>query len=185
MITLAALIFIFGIIHLNPAIAPWKAHAVGVFGKAYGAVYGVLSLLLLAACMWAFRQVDPVPLYNPPHWGRYANFILSLLGFISLGIFLFRGSWRNTLRYPMALGVGLWATGHLLANGDQRSTVFFAGLAAFALLFACLKATGGPAVASEVRNGHNLLSVMGGFALYGIATQLHAVVTGAQIVTLQ
>jgi uncharacterized membrane protein len=184
MLLLAALIFLFGIIHINPAIPAWKAHAVQTFGKAYGAVYGVMSLLLLGALLWAFRVAEPHELYTPPAWGWHANFALTLLGFVFIGIFLFRGSWRNSLKYPMAIGVSLWALGHILANGQSRTVLLFAGLAAFAVLHAVLKSRQ-PLVPSDERQGHNLLSVLGGIVLYGIAAQLHHVIAGVGLVTLR
>jgi uncharacterized membrane protein len=185
MTLLATLLFLFGVIHINPAMPKWKAHAVQTFGKAYGPIYGIMMLLLFAAVIWAFRQAEPGYIYEAPSWGYYANFGFTLLGFMCLGIFLFRGSWRNTLKYPMAIGIGLWAFGHLLANGDQRTTVLFGGLAAIAALFAYLKHANEMFAPSEVRQGHNLISILGGIALYGIAAQLHYVIAGVPLVTLQ
>jgi uncharacterized membrane protein len=164
MALLASLLLLFGIIHINPAMPKWKAHAVQTFGKAYGPIYGILTLVLFAAVIWAFRQADAVTLYDPPPWGRQANFAFTLLAFLCVGIFAFRGSWRNTLKYPMAIGVSLWAIGHLLANGDQRSVLMFGGLAAIAILFAVLKNANRLFVPSEVRQGHNLISILGGIA---------------------
>jgi uncharacterized membrane protein len=185
MILLASLLLLFGIIHVNPAVPAWKAHAVRTFGKAYGPIYGVLTLVLFAAVIWAFRQAEVVPVYDPPSWGRHANFAMTLLAFLCIGIFAFRGSWRNSLKYPMAIAVSLWSFGHLLANGDQRSLLMFGGLAVIAILFAVLKNANGLFVPSEVRQGHNLISLLGGVALYGIAAQLHHVVAGVPLVTLQ
>ena len=85
----------------------------------------------------------------------------------------------------MAIGIGFWAFGHLLANGDQRTTVLFGGLTVIAALFAYLKNQNMPFVPSEVRQGHNLISILGGIALYGIAAQLHYVIAGVPVVTLQ
>ncbi len=182
---LAALLVVFGVVHINPAIPSWKVHAVQTFGKAYGPIYGVLTLLLFVAVIWAFRQAEPGFIYEPPTWGRIANFGLTLLGFICIGIFVFRGSWRNKLKYPMAIGIVFWATGHFAANGEQRSVLLFGGLAAIAILFAVLKNHYGLFAPSEERQGHNVVSVLGGVALYGIAAQLHHVVAGVPLVTLQ
>ncbi len=185
MALLAAILFLFGVIHINPAMPKWKAHAVKTFGKSYGPIYGILSLLLFGAAIWAFRRAEPGFIYEPATWGRHANFLITLLGFLCIGIFAFRGSWRNTLKYPMAIGVSLWAFGHLLANGDQRSFLFFGGLASAAILHAVLKQFYVPFVPSDVRQGHNPISLLGGVALYGIAAQLHYAVAGVPLVTLQ
>jgi uncharacterized membrane protein len=182
---LALSIFLFGIVHLNSAIPQWRAHAKHTFGKAYGPVYGILSLLLLLACLWSFRNAEVQSLYEPPPWGRHANFGLSLIGFIFIGIFLFRGTWRNWLKVPMAIGVGFWALGHLLANGDIRTTLLFGGLALVAALQGIFKLRGGLHIPSDERKGHNLLSVVGGVALYGLAVQLHTVIAGVPVIVLQ
>jgi uncharacterized membrane protein len=178
---LAACLFIFGIIHINPAIPSWKAHAVSTFGKAYGAVYGVLSLVLLAACLWAYRQVEPFQLYAPPDIGIYAKFAILFIGFIFLGIFAFRGSWRNSIKYPMAIGISILALGHLLSNGSNRSTLLFGGLAIIAIVHAALRRSALPSVERE---GHNLLSLFGGLALFGLAVQLHTVFAGVPVFQL-
>ncbi len=176
-------VLLFGLLHLVPVLPAVKVNAVRRLGKSYGPAYGIASLMLLIFALWSFRQAEVSLLYEVPTWGRYANFALSLLGFIGLGIFLFRGSWRTVLRFPMGLGVVFWATGHLLANGDVKSTILFGGLAFFAILHVLLALRQKPAVA-EVRRGHNLMSVLAGVALYGIAAQLHQVIAGVPLVQL-
>jgi uncharacterized membrane protein len=171
----------FGIVHIIPAVPRFKAAVQAVFGRAYGAVYGMASLLLLVACVAALRLADVTPLYDVPAWGRHANYLLTFLAFIFVGIFLFRGSWRNRLRYPMAIAATLWAMGHLLANGDTRTTLFFVGLLLAGLLHAFLKSRLVPRQPAEERDGHNLMSVVAGLALYGIMTQLHQVLIGVPI----
>jgi uncharacterized membrane protein len=170
--------------HVVPAIPMAKAAAQGLLGKAYGAVYGLSSLVLLAACIWAMRQAEPGFVYDPPVWGRHANFLFTLIAFIFIGIFLARGSWRNTVRCPMAIAVVFWAVGHLLANGEARSVVFIAGLAAAALLhaFLALRLTQRPP--TDEREGHNFLSVLFGVALYALMSQLHGVLIGVHVIDL-
>lgn len=185
MILLVSLLIVFGVVHIVPALPGVKSGLSTNLGKAYGPVYGLATLLLLFAVFWSFHRVAPETMYDPPVWGRHANFALTLLGFLCLGVFLFRGSWRNSLKYPMAIGVSLWAVGHLLANGDDRTTLLFSGLAGFGLLHALLKSRNGPFTPAVEREGHNLLSLMAGAALYGLAAQLHVVIAGVPLVTLQ
>lgn len=182
---LILLTVLFGLVHALPGHAGWKAALQAKLGKAYGPMYGIMSLVLLASMIWAYRQSEPGFSYGLPLWGWWANWVLSLLGFVCLGIFLFRGSWRNSLRFPMALGVGLWGAGHLLANGDAKSLVFFGGLVAAAVMHVVLVRNTSSFVPGPVRDGHNLLSVLFGIALYGITTQLHYAVTGMELIRLQ
>ncbi|HJV75688.1 MAG TPA: NnrU family protein, partial [Noviherbaspirillum sp.] len=41
---------------------------------------------------------------------------------------------RRTLRHPMLIGVGIWATVHLLANGEARATVLFGAFLAYVIV---------------------------------------------------
>jgi uncharacterized membrane protein len=182
---LIVFIALFGAVHLVPALPGLKSKAQQSLGKAYGPVYGIATLAALGLTLWAYRQATPTAIYTPPPWGYYANFGFSLVGFVFIGIFLFRGSWRNTLKYPMAYGVGFWALGHLFARGDDRSLILFLGLALFGGLHAALKSRQGLYVPSEERQGHNTLSIMAGVVLYGIAAQVHYVIAGVHVVTLQ
>ena len=182
---LIAILALFGILHVLPAVPSLKAPAVAALGKAYGPAYGVASLVLFVAAIWSFRQIAPEALYAEPSWGRHANFGLSLLGFLCLGIFIFRGSWRNRLRHPMALGILFWAAGHLLANGDLATTVLFGGFALIAVLHAFLRQSNGLVVDGPVREGHNMMSILTGVALYGVAVQLHPVFAGVSVIQLQ
>lgn len=181
---LIVVLAVFGALHLLPAVPALKARAVAALGKAYGPCYGILSLVLFVAAIWSFRQIAPEALYGEPSWGNHANFALSLLGFLCLGTFIFRGSWRNRLRHPMALAILFWAAGHLLANGDVATTVLFGGFALIALLQAFLRSCNGLVVDGPVREGHNMLSILAGVALYGVAVQLHQVFAGVPVIQL-
>ena len=134
--------------------------------------------------MLGWRASPFVPVYDPPEWGRYANFGLTLVAFICLGIFIFRGSLRQKLRFPMAIGAIFWSVGHLLANGDMASLILFGGFLAYALAHIVIGTANGVRPSPEVRAGHNLLSIMMGIALYGIMTQLHGALIGVPVVQL-
>jgi uncharacterized membrane protein len=152
--------------------------------KAYGPVFGLASLVGIAIIVAGWRMSDFVPVYDPPSWGRQANYGLTLLAFICLGIFLFRGSLRQRLRFPMAFAVILWATGHLLANGDLRSIILFGGLLAYALAHLAIGLANGVRPSPEVRGGHDLVSILAGAALYGVMTQLHVFLIGVPVFDL-
>jgi uncharacterized membrane protein len=174
----------FAVVHLVPAIPRARNAATLKLGRAYGPVYGVASLLLFVATLVAFRGADVAQIYEPPHWGRIANFGLTLIGFLFLGIFLFRGSWRLRIGYPMAWATVFWSGGHLLANGEGRSLVFFAGFALIALMQAFLHSRLVGKSAADVRVGHNALSLLAGLALYGLAAQLHGVIAGVPVIDI-
>jgi uncharacterized membrane protein len=184
MFLLVASLVVFTLVHIIPAIPRAKLSAQGMLGKAYGPVYGVLSLVMIVLCVWAFRHADPGFAYVPPSWGRHANFLFSLVAFIFIGIFLGRGSWRNKIGYPMAVAVAFWACGHLLANGEANSVVFIIGLAVAALLHAFLASRLTVRQPSVERQGHNFLSVLFGVALYALMAQLHGALIGVPVIDL-
>ena len=171
--------------HLVPALPRLKASVIARAGqRGYGPAFGIVSTLALALIVLGWRLSDFVPIYEPPAWGRHANFGLTFLAFLSLGMFLFRGRLRQALRFPMGIAVLLWSAGHLLANGDLRSLVLFGGMLASAILLIAIGVALGARPSPEVRGGHDLLSLVIGIALYGAMTQLHPVLTGVPILSL-
>ena len=114
----------------------------------------------------------------------YIHFVLSFAGFIFLGIALCRGSWRNSLRHPLVLGLAFIALAHIYGSHSNVNAIGFGILGAlFAGLFwrGYTKANFSP---SEVREGHNVLSVLGGAALFALTVQLHAVLFGVSVFNL-
>ena len=171
--------------HLVAAVPSLKARVKARVGeRAYGPVFGMASLVGVFIIVLGWRSADFVAVYDPPEWGRHANFGLTLIAFICLGIFLFRGSWRQKVRFPMAVAIIFWATGHLLANGDQRSVILFGGLLAYAVLHIIIGTANGVRPSPVVREGHNLLAVLAGIALYGVMAQAHGALIGVPVVQL-
>jgi uncharacterized membrane protein len=185
MIVLALGVLLMSLMHLVAAVPPLKARVKQAVGeKAYGPVFGIASLVGLGIIVLGWRMSDFVAVYDPPTWGRHANFGLTLIAFICLGIFLFRGSLRLRLRFPMGVGVVFWANGHLLANGDLRSLILFGGFLLYGLAHIGIGVANGVRPSAEVRGGHDLLSILAGIALYGVMTQLHPVLIGAPVLDI-
>ena len=185
MILLAFGVLFTALLHLVAAIPSLKARLKAAVGeRAYGPVFGIASLVGIAIIVLGWRASDFVFVYDPPEWGRHANYLLTLIAFICLGIFIFRGSLRQTLRFPMAFAAIFWATGHLLANGDLASIILFGGFLAYALAHLAIGLANGVRPSPEVRAGHNLLSVLIGIALYGVMVQIHGAVIGVPVFQL-
>lgn len=185
MILLAFGVFLMAALHLVAAIPPLKARLKARLGeKAYGPAFGIASLLAIAIIVLGWRASDFVFVYDPPSWGRHANYLLTLIAFICLGIFLFRGSLRQRLRFPMALAAIFWAIGHLLANGDLASIILFGGIFIYAVLHIVIGVLNGVRPSPEVRGGHDLLSILAGIALYGVMAQLHGALIGVPVFQL-
>jgi len=185
MILLALGVLLTSLLHLVAAVPSLKARLkAGVGERAYGPVFGLASLAGIAIIVLGWRSADFVFVYDPPEWGRHANFLLTLVAFICLGIFIFRGSLRQRLRFPMAFATIFWTTGHLLANGDLASIILFGGFLAYALAHIAIGTANGIRPSPEVRQGHDLVSVLIGIALYGVMAQVHGALIGVPVVQL-
>jgi uncharacterized membrane protein len=185
MIILVLGVIITALLHLVAAVPSLKSSLKDRIGdKAYGPVFGIASLIGIAIIVLGWRMSDFVAVYDPPEWGRHANFALTLVGFICLGIFIFRGSLRQRLRFPMAIGVMFWACGHLLANGDLASVILFGGFFCYAVAHFIIASANGIRPSPEVRKGHDLISVVIGIALYSVMAQAHGALIGVPVFQL-
>jgi uncharacterized membrane protein len=185
MIILAAGVLLFALLHGVAAVPRCKSYVVERIGERwYGPVFGLGSLLAIAVIVLGWRSAEFVPVYEPQAWGWYVNYGLTFLGFLCLGIFLFRGHLRQLLRFPMGLAGAFWAVGHLFANGDLASLILFGGFLLFSLIYMAVAVANGIRPSPEVRMGHDGLGLLFGAALYGIMTQLHPVLIGVPIFAL-
>lgn len=185
MLLLAFGVFFTAALHLVAAVPSLKARIKARVGeKAYGPLFGIASIVGIVIIVLGWRSSDFVFVYDPPEWGRHANYLLTLIAFICLGIFLCRGSLRQTLRFPMAFAAIFWATGHLLANGDLASVILFGGFLVYAVLHIIIGTVNGVRPSPVVRQGHNLLSFFVGIALYGVMIQAHQALIGVPVFQL-
>lgn len=181
---LALAVLAFVALHLIPAFPGLKSGLKARFGAAWGPGFGVASLLLLGLVIYGWATRDFIPVYEPPVWGRHVTFSFVLIAFLMLGIWLFRGSYRQAIRFPFAIAAMFWGAGHLFVRGDQASLTLFGGLALYGLAHLLIGLANGIRPEPVVRKGHNLLSLIMGLALYGAMTQLHPILIGVPVLTL-
>ncbi|GEP08738.1 NnrU family protein [Methylobacterium gnaphalii] len=115
-----------------------RAELIGHLGdKRYKAMYTILSLLGLALMIWGFgryRADGMIPVWDPPVWTRHLALLLTLFAFISIAAMGPKPSHiQAAVKHPMLLAVKIWATAHLLANGDLGSILLFGGFLAWAV----------------------------------------------------
>ena len=93
----------------------------------------VLGLALTAYGYGLYRQAGMIPVWSPPVFTRHLAVLLTLFAFVSLAATYLPGHIRARVKHPMLLAVKIWATAHLLANGDLGSILLFGAFLAWAV----------------------------------------------------
>lgn len=102
---------------------PWK----GLYTLVALAGFG-----LIVAGYSAARQ-QPLMLWTPPMAMRHLAALLMLPVFVLLLAAYLPGRIQRAARHPMLLAVKLWATAHLLSNGNLADVLLFGGFLAWAV----------------------------------------------------
>lgn len=102
----------------------------------YKALYSLLSLIGLVLIGYGFaryRATGWIDVWYPPVWTKHLAAALVWPAIIFFVAAYVPGKIKTTLKHPMLVGVKLWATAHLIANGDLGSIVLFGSLLAWAV----------------------------------------------------
>ena len=94
----------------------------------------VLGLVLIGVGFHNYRAAGYIAVWDPPVWTRHLSLVLVLLAFIVLASAYLPGHIRAKAKHPMLLAVKIWATAHLLANGDLGSILLFGSFLAWAVV---------------------------------------------------
>lgn len=185
MIYLIIAVVLFSLVHFIPALPGVKSRLKDQFGIAYGPLFGAAATLTLAAIVvaWAYTSFEPV--YEPTKYSRYINMAFSFVAFLFLGIFAFRGKLRQFFRFPFAIAVMFWASGHLIANGDQSSLILFGGLLGYAIIFITLSLANKIFPSLIVRDGHDTLSLVVGASIFIAMVQMHEIIIGVPVIRIE
>jgi hypothetical protein len=111
------------------------------------------------------------------------HFVFSFVGFQFLGIFLCRGSWRNSLRRPLYVGIIFLILSHVHIPNATWFILPAISIASLGLIvWRAFKQD--DFVPSEIRQGHNFFGILVGAALFAITSQLHDVLFGVPVFQL-
>lgn len=117
--------------HLFKRLMPSAREGMGDKGKGLVALASLAGIVLMVI---GYRSAN-----GPVFWDRTPMLagINNLLMLVSMYLFAAAGiklGIARRMRHPMLAGVGLWALGHLLVNGDLESIILFGGLWAWAIV---------------------------------------------------
>lgn len=129
-------LLLWSLVHLIPGLAqPLKQTLTAKLGEnGYKGVFSLLMIAALALIVLGWRSTTPVFLYQLPVYVTHIAKLLVLIAFVLFGASNYPTRIRNIIRHPQLTGVIVWATAHLLLNGDNRSVLLFGWLGIWALL---------------------------------------------------
>lgn len=114
-----------------------RADLIGRIGEGpYKGLYSLLSLAGLVLVVYGFAQYRAtgfIDIWSPPAWTRHLAALLVLIAIICIVAAYITGNIKRVLKHPMLVGVKLWATAHLIANGDLGSIILFGSVLGWAV----------------------------------------------------
>jgi len=182
-ILVAGLLLFLGL-HLLPALPDVRLSLIDRLGDArYKVAFSLLSLVGLALIIGGYALGAPgARLFeSSPAAMAVAPYAMTL-SFILLAAAKLRGHIRHSVKHPMLIGIAIWATVHLLANGDTRGTMLFGGFLLYALLdlVSALARGAGKSFAPSVR--YDFLAVAAGVIAALAVMTLHRFLFGVAVV---
>jgi uncharacterized membrane protein len=161
----------------------------GGYKGLYSAV-SIIGFLLLIYGYGLQRAAGYTPVWEPPVWTRHLALLLNLPIFILLAVGK-RPSWLlSRVKHPMLLAVKIWATAHLLANGDLGSMLLFGGFLAWAVMARISVKRRPEEIARSAAMGkvafgrRDVIAIVAGLALYVVfALWLHPLLIGVPVIT--
>jgi uncharacterized membrane protein len=174
--------FIFFGIHLLPLLAIKKS-LIDKFGKKpYMAIFAIISALGLGLMIYGKGHADFIPVWQPM---TLAYWVPILVMWPTMVLFVWAEipcSMKITLRHPMLIGIVLFTTSHLIANGDLASIILFGSFAIYSLFVIFRqgfqkKESNIPASTPK----WNAFGLILGTLLYGAIFHFHQNITGMPI----
>lgn len=133
---LAGLVIFLGS-HVLVRMAGRRARLVERFGPdLYRGLFSLVALLGLALIVYGFgvyRMAGYIPVWQPPRFLNHLAIVLIWPAMILLVAAYLPGRLKAKAKHPMLLAVKIWATGHLIANGDLGSIILFASFLGWAV----------------------------------------------------
>ncbi len=115
---IAGLVIFFGV-HLFSSFRAAREKLIQRLGEnRYKAGYALLAIGGFILIVIGVGKTEPVPLWEPVEWGRYAAVWFMPFAFILLSAAFIPSNFQRFTAHPMMWSVTLWALLHLLANGN-------------------------------------------------------------------
>jgi len=139
--------FVLSHVLMSHPLRPAMVRAFGV--KGFSAVYSIVVLLFFVWMVFAYSTAPYVALWGDPIWARHLLLLVMMPAVILLVLGLIapnptkgpQGAEKleagvavgAITRHPMLWAFGLWAAGHMMANGDAAMVIMTGGVLLLAL----------------------------------------------------
>lgn len=154
--------------HLITSVRPVRTSIVNIIGELpYKGIYSVLSLTGVILMVMAMDKINFNLLYHPPEFAKTIAPILMLPAFILLPASHIPSNIKRFTRHPMLWAFTLWATAHLIANGDLASVMLFGTFGVYSLFgMVSQNARGAKKSTTKVSLAKDVIIVAIGIVLY-------------------
>ena len=173
-------------VHISKALAPnVRAQLINKMGL--GPYKGLFALLVIAALLLmiqGWKHTDPVSLYHISHPALLG--VLQLIALIGLLLFFsarYPNRVKRIIRHPQLTGLKIWATAHILMNGDSRALLLFGGLLAWAVVEVILinKRDGAWQKPAPAKLSTELTGLVISLVVIGLIVHFHEYLAGVRI----
>ncbi len=150
-------------------------------------LYTGVSLLGFALIIYGFvlyRASGWIDVWYPPVWTKHLALLLNLPIFVLLAATNSGGRIHAAVKHPMLLAVKIWATAHLIANGDLGSILLFGGFLAWAVMarISLKRRVGVRTIAASGFTSRDWIAIGVGLVLWFVfARWLHALLIGVSV----
>jgi uncharacterized membrane protein len=171
-------------IHALPMVPSLRAALRARWGEQrYKGVFSLLSAVGLALVVIGYAVADDrARVFAPFPAARAIAPFAMVASFILVAAANMRGNLRRILRHPMLLGLLIWASVHLLANGDRAGTVLFGAFLAYAVVDLVSAIQRGAVKVFVPVPKHDLIAVAGGAAVALAVMTFHRILFGVPVV---
>ena len=172
-------------IHLVPVAAPLRARLAANWGEQrYKGLFSLVSFAGLALIIAGYYFGERGPqLFAPWPAAREIAPEAMAMTFVLLAAANMRGHIRRVLKHPMLIGVLIWSSVHLLANGDLRGTILFGAFFVYAAVDLISAIARGAVKTFEPMARHDVIAVVAGVLLAIVVMAAHRWLFGVRVVS--
>ena len=175
-VLLLGLVVFLGVHSVSIAAPGWRSAQVARFGdRGWKGLYSVVAGIGLALLIvgYGMARREPVVLYTPPPALRHLALVVMLPVFPLLFAAYLPGRLSRLAKHPMLLATKLWASAHLLANGNLGDVLLFGAFLAWAVADRISVKRRRPDEAHAVPGAppgpmNDAIAVAGGLAVYAV-----------------